>query len=495
MKQEPAYLFKKLGRSIGVSTGTGDFYELPTGVFNSLKKWNYEIKKRNGKVSAAAAEKLARRLSIPAEISALFPLRTTKPEVPEASARLTDLTLNITSDCNLRCIYCWNDTGKYSNEGFEKKKTAPGAEADCLPPMSVETAARAVDLLVEMSQGEKQLVVDFYGGEPLKNLPALLGTVEYCKALEKKKKIRFHFLLATNGTLLTPELAEKLLGFGVQIAVSVDGPGRIHDRNRPFHDGKGSFAAIAENLGKMRPATRRRLVGRTTVTPYYTDMVALYNNLKSMGFERVEIFETEDACHRITPERESVFFQKEQDFRRMFREYELLAGKYSEEAVSGALDYGKTFFNRFFKLMQRLYYNNQVIGGCPAAQGQIAVSSDGEIFPCTSFIGIKAFSLGNVRSGVNREKYLSLLKKTEKRFRECASCRIFSVCGTTGSCLNINHYFNGDISRPHARSCRLFEEKIKLAMAVLAILSEKMPDRLEALFGCDPVGRRGNELY
>ncbi|MDA8132198.1 MAG: radical SAM protein [Elusimicrobia bacterium] len=495
MAQKPAFLFEKLGRRIGVSTGTGDFYELSPAVYKALKKWNSAIEEKGGKLSTAAAEKLARGFSVPAEISALFPLRAARSGPPDIRARLTDLTLNITSDCNLRCVYCWNDTGKYSNGSFKKAKSARPEAAACPPPMSVETACRAVDLLVKMSRGEKQLVVDFYGGEPLKNLPTLLGAVAYCKALGKKTNIRFHFLLATNGTLLTPALAEKLLGLGVQIAVSVDGPRKLHDRNRPFHDGKGSFAAIARNLRNMRPETRRRLVGRTTVTPYYTDMVALYRNLKDLGFERVEIFESEDACHKITPGREAVFFHKEKDFRRILGEYDLLAGKYSDEAVKGVLDYGKTFFNRFFKLMQRLYYNQQVTGGCPAAQGQIAVSSDGEIFPCTSFIGIKAFSLGNVHSGLDRKKHLSLLRKTAGRFRRCAGCEIFSVCGTTGSCLNINHYFNGDVSRPHARSCRLFTEKIKLAMAVLADLSERMPDRLEALFGHDPVGRRGNELY
>ncbi|MBI4655482.1 MAG: radical SAM protein [Elusimicrobia bacterium] len=495
MTLSPVYLFEKLGRRIGVSTCTGDFYELPFATFNSLKKWDHAICKSKGAVSAVAAEKLARRFSIPEEVSRRFPLRPASCMTPKVSAILTDLTLNITSDCNLRCVYCWNDTGKYSNSAFKSEKAGPRSEAPCLPPMSQETAVKAVDLLVQMSAGEKQLVVDFYGGEPLKNLPTLLATVEYCKTIERKKKTKFHFLLATNGTLLTPELAEKLIGLGVQIAVSVDGPGPIHDRNRPMRNGNGSFAAIAGNLQKMRPEIRLRLVGRTTVTPYYTDMVSLYRNLKELGFERVEIFESEDACHRITQGRESIFFQKQKDFRRLFREYELLAGKYSEEAVSGVLDYGKTFFNRFFKLMQRLYYNHHVTGGCPAAQGQIAVSADGEIFPCTSFIGITAFSLGNVHSGVNRKKYLSLLEQMKKRFRECGNCRLFSVCGTTGSCLNINHYFNRDISKPHLRSCRLFEEKIKLAIAVLAVLSERMPDRLESLFGHDPVGRRGNKLY
>lgn len=493
MKQQPAYLFEKLGRRIGVSTATGDFYELPPEAYRALKKWNQAVMKRPGGLSRSAAEGLARRFSVPAELSRLFPLRRAERGVPPASARLTDLTLNITSDCNLNCVYCWNDTGKYSNGAF--KGGAGAAEAGRPAPMSLETARRAVDLLVELSGGEKQLVVDFYGGEPLKNLPVLLGTVEYCRALEKRKKLGFHFLLATNGTLLTPELAETLVGLGVQIAVSVDGPAGVHDGNRPFRDGKGSFGVIAANLRGMRPATRRRLVGRTTVTPRHMDMTGLYANLRKLGFERVEIFESEDACHRITRERAAVFFQKREDLRGLFREYERLAEKYAEEAAAGRLDYGKTFFNRFFKLMQRLYYNHQVAGGCPAAQGQLAVSSDGELFPCTSFIGIKGFSLGNVGAGLDRERYRAMLKMTEKRYAACRGCPLFSVCGTTGSCLNVNHYFNGDVSRPHARSCRLFEEKIKLAMAVLAILSEKMPDGLEALFGHDPEGRRGNELY
>lgn len=493
MKKPPAYLFEKLGRLIAVSTATGNFYELSPDTYRAVGKWNALLKKKGD--AAGDAARLARELSLPDRVRRLFPPENGRAGRPAVKPRVTDLTLNITSECNLNCVYCWNDTGKYSDEAFKKKKPGTATGGGGLSAMSVETAKRAVDLLVKLGRGEKQLVVDFYGGEPLKNLPTLLGAVAYCRSLEKRGGPKFHFLLATNGTLLTPALARKLLGLGVQVAVSVDGPREVHNRNRPFVGGKGSFAVIAANLAGMPLALRRRLVGRTTVTPGYTDMVALYENLKKLGFERVEIFESEDACHRITPERAAVFFQKREDFRRLFKEYELLAVKYSDEAAAGALNYARTFFNRFFKLMQRLYYNSQLSGGCPAAQGQVAVSADGEIYPCTSFIGIREFSLGNVSTGLDRAKYSALLKRTENRFRECAGCVLYSVCGTTGSCLNINHYFNRDIAKPHARSCRLFEEKIKLAMAVLAILSEKMPDRLEALFGHDPVGRRGNELY
>jgi len=362
--------------------------------------------------------------------------------------------------------------------------------------MPVETALKAVEVLVGLRGNDKDLVVDFYGGEPLLNLTTLMATVDYCRENQLKWKVRFHFLLATNGTLLTPAIAAALLNKGVQIAVSIDGPKAIHDNNRPFLNQQGSFDRISSNLGQMPKAIMRRLVGRTTVTPVFPDMIELYNNLKRLGFERIELFECEDACHKILPRRASNFFNKEKDYKTLCKEYGKLALKYIDEVIAGKLNYSKTFFNRFFKLMQRLYYNHEVAGGCPAAKGQIAVSADGRIYPCTSFLGLEEFELGNVKYGINHKRYERFVRRMNKRFDYCQEdCSLFSLCRSTGSCLNVNYFFNKDPALPYKKSCALFSEKLALAVASLAILSEEIPCRLEELFGFDPIGRRGNKLY
>jgi len=362
--------------------------------------------------------------------------------------------------------------------------------------MNVETALKAVDTLVKLRGSDKNLVVDFYGGEPLLNLETLFATVDYCRENQQKWKVKFHFLLATNGTLLTPEVAKKLLSKGVQIAVSIDGPKAVHDNNRPFINQSGSFDTILANLRKMPKAVMKRLVGRTTVTPFFSDMVKLYEHLKSLGFERIEIFESEDACHKILPGQESSFFSSEENYKILYKAYEKLALRYIDNVVSGKLNYSKTFFNRFFKLMQRLYYNHEVSGGCPAAKGQIAVSAKGWIYPCTSFLGIGEFKLGHVDCGIDNSKYQKFIKKANKRFEYCQKdCDLFNLCRSTGSCLNVNYFFNGDPALPHKKSCDLFREKLALSTASLSILSEKIPQRLEKLFGFDPIGRRGNKLY
>ena len=442
---------------------------------------------------------LAEDLNISRSVIKSFPYP--KQSVPVAAGKnlsscVTDLTLNLTSDCNLRCIYCWNDHGRYSNRRFLNGKVKNYGKNCNDGKMTVETALKAVDTLVKLHGKDNNLVVDFYGGEPLLNLDTLNATVDYCRSNQSKWKANFHFLLATNGTLLTPKAAKGLLNKGVQIAVSIDGPKAIHDNNRPFIDRSGSFDTILSNLKKMPKRIMKRLVGRTTVTPFFPDMVKLYENLKSLGFERIEIFESEDSCHKILPEQESSFFNSKEDYKVLYEAYQKLAVCYIDNVVSGKLDYRKTFFNRFFKLMQRLYYNREVSGGCPAAKGQIAVGIDGWIYPCTSFLGIDEFRLGHVDYGITRDKYKKFIEKTNKRFEYCQkNCELFNLCRSTGSCLNVNYFFNGDPALPHKKSCALFNEKLTLAVATLSDLSEKIPGRLERLFGFDPIGRRGNKLY
>ncbi|MBN2483064.1 MAG: radical SAM protein [Candidatus Omnitrophica bacterium] len=493
----PVYLFTRLGKYIGISTSTGDFYDLTPQTYAALMKWNEKINLKGPAVTADDISEYAREYSLPEDIYRLFPLPRKQRAFEDRNAlsAISDITLNLTSQCSLRCVYCWNDQGKYSNTEFQPDSDTLKKQEEVSSDMSIETACRSVDMLVKLCKEDKQLVVDFYGGEPLENVETLEATVDYCRENEKKWGVRFHFLLATNGTLLTPSLAKNLIDKGVQIAVSVDGPKAVHDNNRPYADGRGSFEKIAENLKGMDENVKKRLVGRTTVTPFFSDMVALYKNLRDLGFERIELFESEDACHKITPQREAMFFNTDSQYETLFKEYERLAYLYVDEIVSGQLDYRKTFFNRFFKLMQRLYYNHEVSGGCPAAKGQIAVSGDGNIYPCTSFLGIEQFCLGNVHTGLDEQKYRRFIEMINNRFDMCSTCEIFSVCRTTGSCLNMNYYFNGDPARSHERSCDLFAEKLKLAIATLAILSDKIPDKLDELFGHDPVGRRGNELY
>ena len=55
--------------------------------------------------------------------------------------------------------------------------------------MSLETAKKAIDFLLEKSAGIKNLELDFFGGEPLLNFDVVKKLVAYGREKEKECKI------------------------------------------------------------------------------------------------------------------------------------------------------------------------------------------------------------------------------------------------------------------------------------------------------------------
>ncbi|MBE6617133.1 MAG: radical SAM protein [Ruminococcaceae bacterium] len=104
---------------------------------------------------------------------------------------ITNTVLQIANDCNLNCIYCYGDGGSYG-----RKREL----------MTLETAKKAIDLMVANSEGLEELLVIFFGGEPLINFDVVKGAFDYCKSLEQDIGKKFHFSMTTNGTILNDEI-------------------------------------------------------------------------------------------------------------------------------------------------------------------------------------------------------------------------------------------------------------------------------------------------
>jgi uncharacterized protein len=138
-----------------------------------------------------------------------------------------------TEKCNFRCVYCYED--------FVQGKMAPELRSGLV--RFVEQQARSLELLS----------LDWFGGEPLVAFDVmkdiLPGAVEACR--EHRCKLTGH--ITTNGYLLTPEVAEQLLDWGVgSFQITLDGPREEHDRRRRLHrpsrDDDGTFDCIVENV-------------------------------------------------------------------------------------------------------------------------------------------------------------------------------------------------------------------------------------------------------
>ena len=94
--------------------------------------------------------------------------------------RVVHIVLFVAQECNMRCIYCYGDGGKYAGNGM----------------LSEETAFRAVSWLMANSKTAEKVTIAFFGGEPLLNFPLLKRIVPYAKdqAMKKGEAGRFQHL-------------------------------------------------------------------------------------------------------------------------------------------------------------------------------------------------------------------------------------------------------------------------------------------------------------
>lgn len=138
--------------------------------------------------------------------------------------------LHLTNACNLRCDYC------YLN------KTSDG--------MSREVAFESVKTLFDSAQKHlySALKIKYAGGEPFIRFNLLADIHEEAKRYEEIYHIELKEVVISNGTLLKEKHIKYLQKENVRLSISLDGIGAVHDRQRAYRNGKGSFKEIEQSL-------------------------------------------------------------------------------------------------------------------------------------------------------------------------------------------------------------------------------------------------------
>jgi uncharacterized protein len=158
--------------------------------------------------------------------------------------RVTVLT---TLQCNFACDYCFQgDHGDYNKSAAK---------------MSLETAEKLTSWIETRLDEVRpaKFVLTFFGGEPLLNLPVTYFLAERVHALCTARGVNLSLTMITNGLLLTPEVVDRLLPYGLMgVKVTLDGDRHTHDRMRPLRGRQGTFDRIVENV--------RRVADRIAIT-------------------------------------------------------------------------------------------------------------------------------------------------------------------------------------------------------------------------------------
>ena len=167
--------------------------------------------------------------------------------------------------------------------------------------MSEETIDAVCTSLKQLSILQiKPFTVVLHGGEPL-----LLGIskLEYLLSrLRKALPKNYPVSIQTNGILITNKILDVCYKYKTTIAVSIDGPQHIHDKERLSHNGSGTFEQVLKGIMRIKfhPDAEFLDSGCLAVIDPSSDPLEIYSFFKELATPSVD-FLYKDGNHSKLP--------------------------------------------------------------------------------------------------------------------------------------------------------------------------------------------------
>jgi uncharacterized protein len=367
----------------------------------------------NGSRIFTITPELATALTVSADPTALLtewglemPLTITDEPLREAPVRA--LSLAIAQKCNLGCTYCYAQEGGF---GTVEKNMSPTA------------AHQAVELLFSEASAGDTVQLTFLGGEPLTNRTLLQACTRQAWQLALSKQVRVKFAVTTNGTLLTPADGQFFERYGFAVTISLDGVGEIHDQQRAFKGGQGSYQRIIANVRPLLDQQRQMQVSaRVTVTPANLYLRQTLDEFIALGFHSVGF---SPMLAAPTQNGEMHAPALEQMLAQM-----ISCGTEFERRLQRRERYP---FTNIVNALQELHKGTHRPYPCGAGAGYLGVSAEGDLYACHRFVEDPAGAMGNVFDGVARQTQQQWLATRHVHRQEpCRSCWARYLCG--GGC-------------------------------------------------------------
>lgn len=349
------------------------------------------------------------------------------------------LCLHVAHDCNLACEYCFASKGDYATQRSL---------------MSYEVACKALEFLAQNSGTRRNIEVDFFGGEPLLNFGVIKRVVDYGRELEKSTNKIFHFTVTTNGTILNQEILDFINENMDNIVISLDGRKCINDAMRPDRGNHGTYDKIVSNARKIVESREgKQYYIRGTFTANNLDFGKDVFHIADLGFKEVSV---EPVVGSGEP-----FHLTMEHVPTILEEYEKLARDYLEYIKDGK---ELNYYHFNINLYDGPCIHRRIVA-CGAGYEYLAVSPEGDIYPCHQFVGQPEFVMGNVFSGIENKDLASQFKDCNIFTKEeCRSCWAKYFC--SGGCHANAFFSNKDINIPNEIACIMQKKRIECAMMV-----------------------------
>lgn len=324
----------------------------------------------------------------------------------------------LTEGCNLKCVHC-------------RATAQPQRSRDEL------TTEQAFDIIDQIAAFADPILV-LTGGEPLFR-PDFFEIAHYAN----EKGITT--ALASNGTLITREIAKKIKAAGIRrVAISLDGPNAaIHDKFRGID---GAFAAALRGAEFVKEQGLQ-IQFNTTITKHNVDLVE----------EMVELATARkvDALHLFMLVPVGCGIQITETQMLPAEQYEEVLGWFYEKSREVPFEIRATCAPHYYRIMRqkakevgeritvKTHGMSAMTKGCLAGTGVSFISHKGRVQPC-GYLPVEA---GNVLEQPfeqiwNESPLFQQLRRSEQLEGKCGVCEYINVCS---GCRARAYYETGSI--------------------------------------------------
>lgn len=326
-----------------------------------------------------------------------------KAKLVGEKVELQNLCLVLSQDCNMRCIYCYENGGS-----FNKTRKIMGCS----------TIKKIVDWWISKIPQEISLVrVEFYGGEPLLNISGFMYAIEYINEKMKQLNKKVRYFVITNGTLINGEILEVLKINKVTVTLSIDGDRESQNVNRRLLGNQDSYDIVVQNLHRLLDLNVR-VLARITMTQ--GNVKRLFNSVVSLweaGIDEVD-------CIAVLTNSEKLRI-REDDLIELRKTCEMIQKK----MVDNLMTKKEKFFGNYLRIIGSLYDNwDKFYPMCGYySYKKIYCTPDEELYNCEKLIGFNSECLGTV----DEIECIQLKERITSHTysKKCAECVMRRVCG------------------------------------------------------------------
>ncbi len=344
-----------------------------------------------------------------------------------AFPKISTVEMVLTTDCNLRCMYCYMHKEKQS--------------------MSVDMFMRSLDTIYD--DMEDNFSMTLFGGEPLLNLDCVYAIPSFKEKYKKCGRV----VLVTNGLLLTDDIMQFLQEHDIGISFSWDGTIDNQNKTRPLANHslltEDKAQSIFALLHKYKKFGVKAMVDNNNVKDIVTNAVYFKNN----NFNYID----------LSIVRDNIWFKE--DIEEFENQLKLLYDLYIQE------EWGKQ--NIYIGLfgLPVIDYLVGVDGtsreySCFAGNKGLAIMPNGDIYPCARFGTNKQMLLGDIYNGMhtnskqlNSRTVMCSAKKKQYLSTSCGNCSINFFCFL--GCVYSQWYENDTALMPIKSICLLYKLMFK----------------------------------